>query len=348
MRAAFFDPRARTFTVAEIPKPTLAPDMVLVRVEMVGVCGSDLHFARSGLYAGAEIAEPQILGHEFSGVVEQVGAQVRHEHLTPGVRVAVEPTISCGRCEYCLAGRGNICPTHVFRGMPPHPGGLQEFTPLPPENLFPVPPRLGPDPAMLAEPLAIAIHSRRIAAIRGGETVAVVGCGPLGLLITKMFHLAGADIRLAVEPIPERRRLAVQCGAERALSPDDDVPDALSDLTSGRLVDLVVEAAGPPEALALAMRLVRPGGTLIYVGIHPGPMHIDFTLPRRREMVWKWVRRAVHAYPEAIDLLATGRIDAADFVTHRWPLEAVAEAFETASAYRDGIIKGAIEVASTG
>jgi 2-desacetyl-2-hydroxyethyl bacteriochlorophyllide A dehydrogenase len=197
---------------------------------------------------------------------------------------------------------------------------------------------------MIAEPLAIAVHAKRVADIHGGETVSVVGCGPIGLLTMKVLDLAGADVVLAVEPVEERREAALECGAGRALSPDEDPVGVLKDMTGGRLADIVVEAAGPPDALRLAMRLVRPGGTLVYAGIHPGQMAIDFTLARRREMVWKWVRRTVNAYPETIELLASGKIDGKRFVTHHWPMEQAREAFQTAAAYRDGIIKGAVDV----
>lgn len=344
MRAALFDVDARTFSIGELSPPALMPDGVLLRVETAGICGSDLHLVRSGLYGGEEVSGPQVLGHEFSAIIEQIGSEVSDPRLRIGSRVAAEPTISCGTCELCRAGRENICPHHVFRGMPPHPGAFQEYVVMPPRNLFPVPDDLGPDEAMLAEPLAIAVHTRRIAGIQGGETVAVVGCGCLGLLTTKVFNLAGAHVVLAVEPIEVRRNLARECGAGQTVPPEQNPEDALSDLTSGRLADIVVEAAGPPEALKLAVRLVRPGGTLVYVGIHPGLMDIDFTLARRREMVWKWVRRTVNAYPESIDMLAQGQIDVDRFVTHRWPLERIADGFEAASAYLHGIVKGAVDI----
>lgn len=344
MRAALFDADSRTFSIAERPRPELPGDMVLVRIETVGICGSDLHLVRSGLYGGEEVPEPVVLGHEFSGVIEAIGSRVQDKRLAVGARVAVEPTISCGTCEFCLAGRDNICPKQRFCGMPPHPGGFQEYMLMPARNLYPVPDHLGPDAAMLAEPLAIAVHARRIAGIAGGETVAVVGCGSLGLLITKVFDLAGARVLLAVEPLDVRRNLATRLGAAHAVHPDREPVKVLSDFTSGRLADVVVEAAGPPEALRLALRLVRPGGTLVYVGIHPGPMEIDFTPARRREMVWKWVRRTTHAYPEAINLLASGRVDAGMFVTHHWPLEKITEAFRFATGYLDGIVKGAVQM----
>jgi len=344
MRAVLFDTETLQFTLADVPKPDLPPDEVLLRVETTGICGSDLHLVETGLCGGEKVSKPAILGHEFSGIIEEIGPEVADPRLAVGQRVAVEPTISCGECEFCRAGRENICPHHVFRGMPPCSGGLQEYITMPPRNVFPVPENLGADEAMLAEPLAIAVHAKRIAAIQGGETVAVVGCGPIGLLTTKVLELAGAAVVLAVEPVEERRKVAHECGAETAVSPDEDPVAAFEDMTDGRLADIVVEAAGPPDALRLAMRLVRPGGTLVYAGIHPGQMAIDFTLARRREMVWKWVRRTVNAYPETIELLASGKVDGRRFVTHHWPLKKTTEAFRVAAAYRDGIIKGGVDV----
>jgi L-iditol 2-dehydrogenase len=344
MRAVLFDTNTLEFSLADVPEPKLPPDEVLLRVETTGICGSDLHLVETGLYGGEKVTEPAILGHEFSAVIEEIGPDAADPRLEVGQRVAVEPTISCGECEFCRAGRENICPNHVFRGMPPCPGGLQEYVTMPSRNVFPVPEILGADEAMIAEPLAIAVHAKRIADIQGGETVAVVGCGPIGLLTMKALDLAGAAVVLAVEPVDERREVAHECGAETAVSPDEDPVGAFEDMTDGRLADIVVEAAGPPDALRIAMRLVRPGGTLVYAGIHPGQMAIDFTLARRREMVWKWVRRTVNAYPETIELLASGKIDGKRFVTHHWPMEKATEAFRVAAAYRDGIIKGAVDI----
>jgi L-iditol 2-dehydrogenase len=223
-------------------------------------------------------------------------------------------------------------------------GALREFITLPPHNLFPVPKSLNADGAMLCEPLAVAVHAVEVGGIKGGEKVAVIGCGCLGLQICKLLDLAGAEVVLAVEPVKERRELAPSFGARKAIPPDDDPIAVCRGVNHGRLPDIVYEVAGPADALGLAQELVRPGGTLVYAGIHAGAMEIDFVQSRRKELVWKWVRRCLHGYPAAIDLIARKVIDPTVMVTHHWPLEKIADAHDVALAYGDGIIKGAIDL----
>ena len=334
----------RDLRLEDLPRPTPGPDQVLLKVASVGICGSDVHYYLEGRIGDQVVTAPIIMGHEFSAWVAELGAGV--DGLEIGQLVAVEPAISCGECELCRRGHPNLCPNVRFCGTPPVDGVFAEYTVMPAKNCFPLPPELGPAEGAMLEPLGVAIHAVDLAHLRPGCTVAVLGAGPIGLLIAAVARAAGTSEIYMTEPLAYRRQFALDYVADAALNPDDtDVVAEIMRLTGGRGVDVAFEAAGASETPDQAAAVVRPGGKVIVAGI-PADDTMTFTASttRHKGLTIKLVRRMKHTYPRAIRLVQTGMVDVKPLATHVFPLERIAEAFEMVAAYDDGVLRAIIQV----
>jgi L-iditol 2-dehydrogenase len=326
-----------TFRPAEMPIEDPAPGEVQVRIDSVGVCGSDLHAYTEGAVGGTPNAYPMLLGHEPAGTIVITGAGVTG--LAPGDRGALEPALYCYHCEFCLSGHHNVCANIRFLSTPHHPGFFRQRVNLPAANFRPIPASLSLDHAALAEPLAIAIHSLRLASIAPGETVAVIGAGPIGLLTIAALRAARAGRIWAVEPLPHRRELARQLGADAVLEPGEAAGEILR-ATAQRGVDCAIDCAAGERTTIQAMQLTRNAGRVALTGIHTTPIvSVDASAMRRKELTLFNVRRSNHETEEALALLHAHAGWFAPVLTHTRPLHQIAEAFAIASQYRDGVGK---------
>ncbi|MCL3859741.1 zinc-binding dehydrogenase [Actinotalea sp. K2] len=306
------------------PVPTQGQS--LVRVTAVGLCGSDLHWFSEGGIGDAGLSTPLVLGHELAGVV-QGGPQ-------DGVRVAVDPAHPCGRCEHCLEGNRNLCPTVGFAGHGRTDGGLRELVAWPTELLHPVPDALSDADAAMLEPLGVALHAMDLARPRLGATVAVVGCGPIGLCVVQLARAAGATRVVAVEPLAHRRAAAVALGADVALDAHHpDILDQVAEATHGRGADVVVEVAGNDAAVGLSVHAARAGAKVILAGI-PGQDSTTFpaSVARRKGLSLLLSRRMKEMYPRTTRLVERGVVDVRSVVTHTFGLDDSAQAFAVADA----------------
>lgn len=326
--------------VLDVPPPEPQPGHALVRVEAVTICRSDIHYFVNGRIGDTVSDKPLVLGHEFAGRV--VTAPSGQDRVREGDLVAVEPAISCGQCRYCQEGSPNLCENLLFAGTPPQDGGLQEYIVHRPEFLFPLPPHLSAEEGAMLEPLGIAMYGWDMGATRVGETVAVVGCGPIGLLIVQLARLAGAARILAVEPLAYRRAIAARLGAI-PLEPTDDLERVAADFTHGYGVDAAFEAAGTMAAPELAARMLKRGGTLVLTGIPAeDELRIQHHLVRRKEVTIRLARRMKLTYPRAITLVESDMLDVAAHITHRYDLDQATEAFQMVEDYADGVIKAVV------
>ncbi|MBP1296771.1 zinc-dependent alcohol dehydrogenase [Bradyrhizobium elkanii] len=336
MRAAVLHD-IRDIRVTDIPMPAPGANEVVVRVKAVGVCGSDLHSYLEGGTTGPTRIKPFVLGHEFSGTLTPESA--RRVGLPAEALVAVDPSISCGRCEWCHRGHTNLCPNVRFLGYAPNNGAMAEFICVPTSAVHVVPDSLGPAAAAILETLGVAIHAMDLARPRLMETVSVLGCGPVGLLLIQLARLAGAGKIVAVDPVKERTELACELGAEVACASCDEV----ASYTDGRGADLVIEATDSSHGFEHAARSARIGGRLVIVGIPENNQYVlSGAESRRKGLSIKFSRRMPEVYPRAIGLAQSGRIKLAPLATHRFSLDQTAAAFEQQSARRDGIIKAII------
>ncbi len=308
------------------PVPVAGEGQKLIRVKAVGVCGSDLHWFTEAGIGDAQLKHPLVLGHEFAGETED------------GQRVAIEPALSCGHCEFCLHGNPNLCSSLVFAGHNLQDGALRECMAWKEKNLFPIPESLTYADGAMLEPLGVAIHSVDLGKLKAGMTIGVLGCGPIGLLIIQVARLMGATNIIATDLLPHRVDAAKSLGAHHAfLAGSNSELSKIRAAAHGRDLDVVFEAAGEQEAVDTAFEAVLPGGRVILVGI-PADDRTSFNAAtaRRKGLTIKMVRRMKHTYPRAIDLVSKGLVDVESLVTHRFPLDQTAEAFRVA-ARREGL-----------
>jgi L-iditol 2-dehydrogenase len=316
------------------PMPVPAVGESLVRVTAVTLCGSDLHWFAEGGIGDVHLKSPLVLGHEFAGVVES--GELR------GQRVAVDPAIACGKCEFCLEGNPNFCTALRFAGDGVYDGALREHIVWPSHCLFPLPDSLSDLDGAMLEPLGVAIHSIDLGHLKPGMSVGVFGCGPVGLLTLQVARAAGATRMFATEKLPQRLDAARELGAEVFEAADGQESAAILAATGGRGVDVAFEAAGENEAVETAVTVAKRGGQVILIGI-PADDRTSFAASsaRRKGLTIKVVRRMKNTYPRAIRLVQSGAVDVRSLVTHRFPLAEVGKAFALASR-REGI-KVAVE-----
>jgi L-iditol 2-dehydrogenase len=329
----------RQFQLTEKSIEDPAPGEVQVRVGAVGICGSDLHSYAEGAVGDTPCEYPMVLGHEPAGTVVKAGAGVTG--WQPGDRVALEPALYCYHCEYCRSGHHNVCAKIRFLSNPGHPGFFREFVNLPVSNLLAIPPGLSLELATIVEPLAVAVHSMKFAAVQPGETVAVFGAGPIGLLTIACLKVAGAGRIWAIDPLAHRRDLAIHMGADAALDPSqlDDARQILAD-TAGRGVDCTIDCAAKEDTTNAAIRAVRNAGRVVLTGIHSAAMvPFEVSPMRRKELAIYNVRRSNHESHDALALLTSRMAWFAPLVTHTRPLDRVAEAFTLNEHYADGVGK---------
>ncbi len=332
--------------LVEGPPPTLAgANNVLIRIERLGVCGSDVHYFREGRIGNQVLKYPAPLGHECAGTVIQLGGGVRA--LKPGDRVAVDPAIRCGACDQCRAGRENTCRNLRFMGSPNEaPGAAAEFAVLPAGNCFPLPDSISLDVGVLVEPLAIGFHAVRLADLPNNATLAVFGAGPIGLsVLLSAKAIAPTSKVIMIDLIAARLQAAAACGADRICNLHCEDAAAAIQREHPLGLDAVFECAGDPTIIDEGQKLLAPGGTLVLVGIPPvEEVKFDPHFARRRELTIKNVRRQKGYTQAVIEMIARGGIDPRPMLTHRFPFEKIGEAFELVEGYRDGVIKAIIEI----
>jgi L-iditol 2-dehydrogenase len=302
------------------PAPVAREGERLVRVQAVGLCGSDFHWFVDGAIGDAALTTPLVLGHEFAGVLEN------------GQRVAVDPAISCGQCEPCRQGNPNLCPETRFAGHGSQDGALQEWIAWPAHLLHPVPDTFSPADGAMLEPLGVAIHAVNLGKIKPGMHVGVFGCGPIGLLIIQLAKLAGAAQITATDILPHRVQAAKQFGASQAYAVGTITNWVeMHNAVNTNPVHVAFDGSGSADAVEDAFESVRPGGKVILVGI-PDDNRTVFmaSIARRKGLTIKLVRRMKHTYPQAIDLVAKGLVDVRSLVTHHFPLSQASEAFQLA------------------
>jgi 2-desacetyl-2-hydroxyethyl bacteriochlorophyllide A dehydrogenase len=337
LAAIFHGPR--DIRVEEVPDPAPAPGEALVRVRAAGICGGDLHEFRAGrqLYAVPYPRPPQ--GHELAGEVVSVGAGV--DRVAAGDRVAVMPMVSCGACELCRGGRFSLCPALEHIGVA-RSGGFAELCVAPAENLYRLPPGIDFGEAALLDCTAVAVHAVHRAPVRPGIHVAVLGAGAIGQAVAQVARAAGGRVTV-VGTRAGPLALARQLGA-------DETIDLGAAQAPPELVDVVFETAGGPRQLERAAAAARPTGLLAIVGESFERETLDVAAAMSKELtiafVWSYDRwNGVDEYARAIELVAGGSVQLEPIVTHRFPLESIVEAYETAS---DRARSGALKVLVTG
>ncbi len=337
MKAGLYD--GKKMRLAEAPRPELGPGEVVARVRCTGICGSDLLF-----YARNTTPDTTHIGHEVAGEVVEVGEGVDPDLV--GRRVAIENIgqgNACGRCWFCRSGQFVQCTDRD----PPRGGGYAEFIGRRADGCYPIPDSMSWEAAGLVEPLAVSVHGVRRGQMAGGETVLVLGAGNIGLTAVAAAGAMGAGKVLVTARHPHQAEMAMSLGADEALpSEADDLADRVEAATDGRGADLTLESVGGYAGTTLdqAIRLTRTQGRIVVLGGFLEPVTIDLLAPLQKEQSIIFsscysLLDGKHDYEIAIDLLASGRVVLDPMVTHRFPLERIGEAFETAYDKTSGSVK---------
>jgi 2-desacetyl-2-hydroxyethyl bacteriochlorophyllide A dehydrogenase len=312
MKAAFYR-GARSFTIGEAPRPAAGPGEALLRVRRVGICGTDLHIFQGHL--DHRVPKGGVIGHEtLSEVVEAPAGS----GLRPGDRVVAEPLWFCGTCRACRMGADYLCYGLKVLGVD-LPGGLQEYWAVPAARLLTVPAHVSDDHAALTEPLAVAVHDVRRAAIKAGDRAFVFGGGPIGTLIALVCRDLGAAVAVA-EVNPYRVEMLGKLGLA-VVGPDRDVGRWVNEWTDGVGVDVAFEVTGNPAAARAVTDIVRVWGTVSIVAIHAEPVPVNLYQLFARELVVHGSRLYSRGdWEEAIRLIASGAVDVTPLVSRRIPL----------------------------
>ena len=330
------------FTLVDEEQPTLEDDEVLIRIDRVGICGSDLHYYQNGENGGNVVDFPHVLGHEAAGTVVDVGGDVTDVHESD--RVAIEPGLPCGSCPYCTTGAYHLCEDMEYMSSPPVDGALTEYVAWPAEYVYSLPSEVSLREGALVEPLSVAIHACERGGVTPGDSILVTGGGPIGQLVAEVAMARGAETVVLTDVVPHKLELAESRGVDHAVDVTATDPVALiHEQVDEYGVDVVLESSGAPSAVETTTDAVRRGGTVVFIGIPTDPAFpTDITETISREFDLKGSFRFNNTYPEAIEGIRTGRFDVDGIVSFESVFEQTQRAFEEAAAPEN--VKGVIRV----
>ncbi|MBQ6442082.1 MAG: NAD(P)-dependent alcohol dehydrogenase [Lachnospiraceae bacterium] len=332
--------------IKEIEKPTAGPGKVVVSIEYVGICGSDVHYYHSGRVGAYEVdlSQDYMLGHECGGVVVEVGEGV--EDLKVGDKVALEPGQTCGQCEACKEGHYNLCPDVVFLATPPVQGCNMEYIEYPQEYCFKLPEKLTTLEGAMIEPLSVGMHAANQAAVGVGDSVVILGSGAIGLTTLLSCRAHGCGTVIVSDLVDSRLQKAKELGADYVINGGSaDVLEEVKKITGGRMADQVFETAGSPVTIQQTPFLAKRGGTVTLVGISTKPeIAFNFAQVMDKELTIKSVFRYRNIYPRAIAAVASGAIDVKGIVTHEFDFDHIQEAYQEAVNNKTDLVKAVIKV----
>lgn len=333
----------RAMEMREIEQPRIEqPTDVLVKMEAVGVCGSDVHYYTTGRIGSQIVEYPFAVGHECAGTVVEIGSEVTHVKV--GDRVAIEPAMTCGECDQCKAGRANTCRKNRFLGCPGQAeGSLMEYIVMPQQNCFHIKAETSFAEGTISEPLAIGVYAVRHSIPMQGAKVGILGMGPIGGCVMLPALAYGAEKIYATDKIDARLALAREMGAHWTGNPDTEDVVAKIEAEEPLGLDVVFECCGQQDALDQAIDMLKPGGKLMLIGI-PEVDRISFVIDkmRRKEICLQNVRRQEGCVQEALDLIEQKRINVDPMATHNFSFDQTKEAFDLVTAYGDGVVKAMI------
>ncbi|HTG67614.1 MAG TPA: NAD(P)-dependent alcohol dehydrogenase [Candidatus Udaeobacter sp.] len=338
MKAAVMH-NTREITIEQYPVPQIGPDEVLIKVMAVGICGSDLHYYSHGRIGKYVVDKPFILGHECAGDIAAIGSNVQRFQV--GDRVAVEPGVTCGRCDACKEGRYNLCPDVEFLATPPFDGAFVQYIKIREDFVFAIPDELSYEAAALVEPFSVGIHAANRTGLQPGSTVAIMGMGPVGLMAVAAAKAYGAAKIIVTDLEPLRLEAAKQMGATHIINIREQDPlEEIKRITSGKGVDVAWETAGNPKALQAALGSLRRGGKLAVVGL-PAQDEIPLNVPliADNEVDIYGIFRYANTYPKGINFLSSGIVDANKLITDKFALEQTQEAMERALNQKSECLK---------
>ncbi|GAB4826031.1 hypothetical protein Ancab_008900 [Ancistrocladus abbreviatus] len=326
----------KTLKIQRFKLPSLGPYDVRVRMKAVGICGSDVHYLKTLRCADFIVKEPMVIGHECAGVIEEVGSEVKS--LVPGDRVALEPGISCWRCDLCKGGRYNLCPDMKFFATPPVHGSLANQVVHPADLCFKLPDNVSLEEGAMCEPLSVGVYACRRTNIGPETRVLVLGAGPIGLVTMLAARAFGAPRIVIVDVDGARLSVAKKLGADEIVkvsTNSQDIPEEVAEIhkAMGTEVDVTFDCVGFNKTLSTALGATRAGGKVCLIGMGHGEMTVPLTPAAAREIDVIGVFRYKNTWPLCLEFLSSGKIDVKPLITHRFGFsqKEVEQAFETSA-----------------
>lgn len=323
------------------PIPTIRADQVLLRMDSVGICGSDVHYLVAGRIGDFIVKAPMVIGHEAAGVVTEIGSAVTT--LKVGDRVAIEPGVPCRLCVHCKTGRYNLCPEMAFCATPPFDGNLTRFYAHAADFCYKLPDHVTMEEGALLEPLSVGVHACRRADVGAGATVLILGAGPIGLVTLLVARAMGAAKIVITDMLPNRLEVAKRLGADETLLVERGVEE-LENVRRVKLLlpegpDRTIDCSGAEATARLAILATRPGGVVVLVGLGTAEVKLPMSSALFREVDVRGVFRYCNDYPTALALVASGRLNVKPLITHHFDITETAKAFETSRHGLGGAIK---------
>ncbi len=340
-RAAYLTDIAR-IEIGPAPEMHMGPADICLRMEYVGVCGSDVHFYQSCERKGKRFALPFILGHECAGTVETVGSEVTSLH--PGDRVCIEPQITCGVCKMCKSGHYNMCPHVIFPSVPPYDGMLRNYAVLPAQNAFKLPDNVSTKEGALIEPLAVGLSAASRGEVSLGKRVVILGSGCIGLTTMLACRAMGASKIMVVDLFENRLAKALELGADEVVNAsNEDVTQRVMQMTNGEGADVVFETAGSPHTAAQTPDLVCRCGIIVMVGNINAPTPYRFMDLMYREAEVRTIYRYRNNFAMALEAVSSGQIPISKIVSNTYDFEQTQQAFDFCANHKQEVIKSVIK-----
>jgi len=334
----------RQMEMHEVRMPVIMKDTdVLIKMKVVGVCGSDVHYYTSGKIGSQVVQYPFPVGHEGAGEVLDIGTKVTR--VKRGDRIAIEPAMPCQECDQCIAGRPHTCRKLRFLGCPGQADGcLSEYIVMPETSCFLLADQLTYTEGAISEPLAIGVYAVNQSIAMKGATIGILGFGPIGMSVLLPAISKGAQRIYVTDLIDQRLSIAKACGAGWTGNPAKmDIVSEIKD-NEPLLLDVVFECCGKQEAMDQAIELLKPGGKLMIIGIPEfDQWHFSVDSLRRKEITIQSIRRQNHSVEEALSLMESKSVDVGRMPTHRFRFEQAKDAFDLVTGYKDGVMKAMID-----
>jgi L-iditol 2-dehydrogenase len=330
------------FIEREIPK--VADNEVLVKLEYVGICGSDLHYYETGRIGDYVVNPPFVLGHEPGGTIVEIGKDVTH--LKIGDRVALEPGKTCGECEFCRTGRYNLCPDVIFFATPPVDGVFQEYVAHEANLCFKLPDNVSTLEGALIEPLAVGFHAANQGEAKVGQTAVVTGAGCIGLVSMMALKAMGVSNVYVVDVMKNRLDKALELGATAVINAkEQDAVKVVMELTGGKGVDLAIETAGTDITAQQTVCMAKKGAHIVFVGYSKtGMMNLPMSIALDKELTFKTIFRYRHIYPMAIDAVASGKVNLKGIITNIFEFDDIENAMNFSINNKSEIVKAVVKI----
>lgn len=328
----------------ERPIPQPKDDEVLVKLDYVGICGSDMHYYETGAIGDKVVNPPFVLGHEPGGVVVETGRNVKH--LKVGDRVALEPGKTCGHCEFCKTGRYNLCPDVIFFATPPVDGVFQEYVAHEADLCFKLPDNVSTMEGALVEPLAVGFHAAIQGDSHAGQKAVVFGAGCIGLVSMMALKARGVSRVYVVDIMEKRLEKAMELGATAVINgAKENVAERILQLTDGAGCDLAIETAGTEITTRQAIDVVKKGSNIVLVGYSKsGEMTLPMSKVLDKELTFKTVFRYRHIYPLAIEAVSQGKVNLKGIVTNVFDLDDIQNAMDSSVENKADIVKAVVKI----